>query len=138
MPAERNERFYIAFLRFAGIRTALLQMLLDFGNRSSFQYVLDRYDDALSILWTLLSEEEQLKATDVIYLTGLENLDGTLKPWSVDIVERIEGLPGCLVRAEVRLVRQWITRLMEALGVTSFGALCTILGVHNPSTIESY
>ena len=100
--------------------------------------VLAKFDQALNILWGLLSEEDKVDAMRVLYETGIWNRDGTAKPWAVDIVERIEGLADCARRQEVITVRNWIDgTLMKAIDAQTLARVGTELGTQR-RTIERY
>ena len=100
--------------------------------------VLAKFDQALNILWGLLSEEDKVDAMRVLYETGIWNRDGTAKPWAVDIVERIEGLADCARRQEVITVRNWIDgTLMKAIDAQTLAKVGTELGTQR-RTIERY
>ena len=100
--------------------------------------LLKKFDRALNILWGLLSEEDKVEAMRIIYATGIQNRDGTAKPWAVDIVERIVGLADCARRQEVTTVRSWIDNtLMKAIDAQTLARVGTELGSQH-RTIERY
>jgi hypothetical protein len=126
-----------AFLRFAALRMDMAETLTD-AEVPGWDRLLTKFDRALNMLWGLLSEEDKVDAMRVVYQTGIQNRDGTAKPWAVDLVERIEGLADCARRQEVITVRNWIDgTLMKAIDAQTLARVGTELGTQR-RTIERY